>query len=65
MTENTNLPFDMSNIEIKKYKPKTIKKVNKRNNENYKTEIKRMGKINPNGFESKLIKLMGEKKRKN
>ena len=25
ITENTNLPFDMDNIEIRKYKPKTIK----------------------------------------
>ena len=49
----------MHNIEIRKYKPKT--------NKNYKSELKRMSKINPNEFESKLIKKMeklSEKRRK-
>ena len=26
ITENTNLPFDMDDIEVRKYKPRTIKK---------------------------------------
>ena len=40
----------MHNIEIRKYKPKT--------NKNYNSEVKRLSKINPNNFESKLIKKM-------
>ena len=53
ITEKTNLPFDMNDIEIRKYKPKTIKKVTRRNNKNYNNELKQLYKIYINNYKPK------------
>ena len=53
ITENTNLPFYMDNIEIRKYKPKTIKKFVRRNNKNYNNELKQLYKIDINNYKPK------------
>ena len=53
ITENTNLPFDMDNIEIRKYKPKIIKTVVRRNNKNDNNEIKKLYKIDINNYKPK------------
>ena len=53
ITENTNLPYDMHNIEIRKYKPKTIKTTMRRNNKNYRSEIKKLYKIDINNYKPK------------
>ena len=43
----------MDNIEIRKYKPKTIKKVARRNNKNYNNELKQLYKIDINSYKPK------------
>ena len=43
----------MDNIEIRKYKPKTIKAVVRRNNKNYNNEIKKLYKIDINNSKPK------------
>ena len=53
LTNNTDLPYDMHNIEIRKYKPKSIKTTVRRNNKNYRSEIKKLYKIDINNYKPK------------
>ena len=43
----------MHNIEIRKYKPKSIKTTVRRNNKNYRSEIKKLYKIDINNYKPK------------
>ena len=53
LTNNTDLPYDMHDIEIRKYKPKSIKTTGRRNNKNYRSEIKKLYKIDINNYKPK------------